>query len=391
MIRPGATLGLLGGGQLGRMFTPRARSMGFDVWVLDPDPDSPAGGVASQHLQFGYDDPEGLTILAQGCAAVTTEFENVPARALDRLAEATRVVPPPAAVAIAQDRIREKNFFQQHGIPTAPFAAVRNREDLAVAWGAIGTPALLKTSRLGYDGKGQATVTSGAELEAAWHRFGQVDCVLERRLALELELSVVLARDDSGTTAPFPVAENVHRDGILFTSVVPARIGSAQAAAAVALAERIASGMDYVGVMAVELFVADGGLLYANELAPRPHNSGHYTIDACGTDQFEQQIRALCGLPLGAPALLSPVCMVNLLGDLWQHGEPPWERVLAMPGVNLHLYGKRAPRPGRKMGHLCCLAATPDAALALARRAFEAVSLEPVPPRPSFPVAGVHA
>ncbi len=349
--------------------------MGFDVWVLDPDPDSPAGGVASRHLRFGYDDPEGLNLLAQGCAAITTEFENVPARTLDRLAQASRIVPPPAAVAIAQDRISEKNFLQRHGIPTAPFAAVRSREDLAVAWEAIGTPALLKTSRLGYDGKGQATITSRAELEAAWHRLGQVECVLERRLNLELELSVVLARDDSGATTPFPVAENVHRDGILFTSVVPARIAGAQAAAARDLAERIAAGLDYVGVMAVELFVAEGGRLYANELAPRPHNSGHYTIDACGTDQFEQQIRALCGLPLGAPTLLSPVCMVNLLGELWQHGEPPWERVLAMPGVNLHLYGKRASRPGRKMGHLCCLATTPDAALALAQHAFEAISL----------------
>ena len=374
MIRPGATLGLLGGGQLGRMFTTRARSMGFDVWVLDPDPDSPAGGVASRHLQYHYDDPEGLALLAEGCAAVTTEFENVPAQTLDRLATRVRVSPSPASVAIAQDRIREKCFLQQHGIPTAPFTAIRTTTDLVAAWETIGAPALLKTSRMGYDGKGQATITSLAELDAAWHRFGEVECVLERRLALELELSVVLARDDAGAMAPYPVAENVHREGILFTSVVPARVDEAQATAAVALSGRIAAALEYVGVLAVELFVADGGQLFANELAPRPHNSGHYTIDACTTDQFEQQVRTLCGLPLGATGLLSPVCMVNLLGDLWRDGEPAWEQALAMPGVKLHLYGKRVPRPGRKMGHLCALAPSASEAELLAHRSYALVS-----------------
>jgi 5-(carboxyamino)imidazole ribonucleotide synthase len=377
VILPGATLGVLGGGQLGRMFTLQARTMGYTVVVLDPDPTSPAGQLADRHLRAGYTDQTALDQLARECAAVTTEFENVPAEALERLAAWARVRPPVAAVAIAQDRIAEKRFLERHGFATAPFRAVTCEADLAAAVRAVGTPAVLKTSRMGYDGKGQAVVDRAEEASAAFAALGSVPCVLEERLALEREVSVVLARGDDGTVAPFPVGENVHRDGILETTVVPARIPAALAEAAVDLAGRAAAALEYVGVLGVELFVANGGSLYVNELAPRPHNSGHYTLDACSTDQFEQQVRALCGLPLAQPRLLTPVAMVNLLGDLWAGGPPRWEEVFRRPGMRLHLYGKTEARPGRKMGHLNCLADTPDRALALALEARDALPVTP--------------
>ncbi|HJS46917.1 MAG TPA: 5-(carboxyamino)imidazole ribonucleotide synthase [Gemmatimonadales bacterium] len=368
MILPGATLGLLGGGQLGRMFTIRAREMGYRVTVLDPDPASPAGQVADRHLAAAYDDPAALDELARTCAAVTTEFENVPAESLRALAARVTVRPPVDAVAVAQDRIAEKTFLRDHGFPTAPFRAVAAPVDLRPAFAAVGPPALLKTSRLGYDGKGQATVSTPAELEQAFARFGGVPCVLERRLDLQAELSIVLARGADGDVRPFPAAENRHRDGILETTVVPATVPDRLAAEALELAGRVAAALEYVGVLAVEMFVAEGALS-VNELAPRPHNSGHWTLDACATDQFEQQLRALCGLPLGAAELLSPVAMVNLLGDLWAGGEPRWEEAFRRPGVKLHLYGKAEARPGRKMGHCNVLARTPELAL---QRALEA-------------------
>jgi 5-(carboxyamino)imidazole ribonucleotide synthase len=374
MILPGAMVGVLGGGQLGRMFTLRARSMGYRVAVLDPDPVSPAGLAADRHIRAAYTDQPALDQLAGICQAVTTEFENVPSATLERLACATRVQPPGHAVAVAQDRIAEKTFLQEAGFATAPFRPVRDRTELAAALDAVRLPALLKTSRLGYDGKGQATVTDRDSAEAAFRRFGQVACVLEERLTLELELSVVLARGGDGQVQAFPVGENSHRDGILETTVVPARVSERLGAEAQALAVRVADRLNYGGVLGVELFVAEGGRLFVNEIAPRPHNSGHYTMDACSVDQFEQQLRALAGLPLGVPRLLSPVAMINLLGDLWQDGEPRWAEALRLPGVRLHLYGKAEPRPGRKMGHLNCLAVTPELALALARQAFTALS-----------------
>ena len=361
MILPGATLGLLGGGQLGRMFTIRAREMGYRVTVLDPDPGSPAGQVSDRHLQAPYADPAALDELARTCSVVTTEFENVPAEALAALAARVTVRPPVHAVAIAQDRIAEKSFLRDRGFPTAPFRAVTGAEDLPGALAAVGTPALLKTSRLGYDGKGQAAVGGLADLEHGFARFGAVPCVLERRLELEAELSVVLARGQDGELRPFPVAENIHRDGILETTVVPATVPAPLAAEALALAGRVAAALEYVGVLAVEMFVS-GGALSVNELAPRPHNSGHWTLDACATDQFEQQLRTACGLLLGAADLLSPVAMVNLLGDLWAGGEPRWEELFRRPGVKLHLYGKSEARPGRKMGHCNVLAPTPELA-----------------------------
>ncbi|HUF34639.1 MAG TPA: 5-(carboxyamino)imidazole ribonucleotide synthase [Gemmatimonadales bacterium] len=374
MILPGATLGVLGGGQLGRMFTLRARVMGYRVAVLDPDPASPTGQLADCHLEAAYDDPAALDRLAATCAAITIEFENVPAASLERLARSRPVRPAAAAVAVVQDRIREKTALVERGFPTAPFRPVTDRNGLEAGLDAIPLPALLKTSRMGYDGKGQATVERRDDGVAAFERLGRVPCVLERRLALERELSVILARGADGAVAVFPAGENRHRDGILETTVVPARIDHRLAREARDLAVAVAVALEYVGVLAVELFVAEGGRLFVNEIAPRPHNSGHWTLDACSTDQFEQQIRALCGLPLAEPRLLSPVAMVNLLGDLWRHGTPPWAEAFRRPGVRLHLYGKATPRPGRKMGHLNCLAADPDRALALALEARDALA-----------------
>lgn len=372
MILPGAALGVLGGGQLARMFALRARAMGFRVVVLEPSPRSPAGSVADHQIEGAYDDPEALADLADQCEAVTTEFENVPADALRLLAERVRVRPGADAVAIAQDRIAEKEHMRRAGFLTAPFQAVRTRDDAARAMTELGGTAILKTNRFGYDGKGQAGVADAAECAEAFESLGGAECILETRLDLELELSVVLARGDDGAVAAFPAGENRHRDGILETTVVPARVSQEIAAEAARIAAGVAESLNYVGVLGVELFLA-GGRLYVNEIAPRPHNSGHYTLDACGTDQFEQQVRAMCGLPLGQPRLLSPVAMVNLLGDLWATGVPRWERALAMPGVRLHLYGKTEARQGRKMGHLTCLAESADLALALALEARSAL------------------
>jgi 5-(carboxyamino)imidazole ribonucleotide synthase len=373
VILPGATIGMLGGGQLGRMFTMRARGMGYRVVVLDPDPGSPAGHLADRHLRHPYTDERALDELAASCEVVTTEFENVPAETLERLSSTGLVRPGVAAVAIAQDRIAEKRFLEGAGFATAPFRAVHDAAELEAALGHVRLPALLKTSRLGYDGKGQATVTDLATALEAFERFGRVACVLEERLTLETELSVVLARGADGHIAAFPPGENRHREGILETTVVPARVPTRLVEAARDLAVAVAERMEYVGVLGVELFVADGGRLYVNELAPRPHNSGHYTMDACTVDQFEQQLRAVCGLPLGEPRLLSPVAMINILGDIWLPGEPRWAEALRLPGVRLHLYGKAEPRPGRKMGHLNCLATDAEHALALAHEAHAAL------------------
>ena len=375
MIEPGATLGLLGGGQLGRMFTVAARTLGYRVTVLDPDPLSPAAEFATGHLNTAYTDPSSLDELARTCAAVTTEFENAPAEALDAVASRTIVRPAGAVVAIAQDRRREKRFFAGRGFPVGAFAVVESEADIGAALERVKLPALLKTARFGYDGKGQARIASRAELERTFAEWKRVPCVLEELLALDLEVSVVLGRSDDGAVAVFPVAENRHAGGILDVSIAPARVPGALAGEATALAARLAAELEYVGVLAVEMFVV-GGRLLLNEIAPRPHNSGHYTIDACRTSQFEQQVRVLCGLPLGDPSQHTPAVMVNLLGDIWTAGEPRWEAVLAHPGAHLHLYGKREPRPGRKMGHVTVCEATVERALeaALAIRASLGIS-----------------
>ncbi len=365
-LLPGATLGILGGGQLGRMFTIAARTMGYRVIVLDPDSLSPAGQMADLHLQADYLDHGALRQLGEACAAVTTEFENVPADSLIELAQHCRVSPGAEAVAIVQDRSREKTWLAQQGFPTAPFALVNDGADIPAACARTGLPALLKVARLGYDGKGQIRVDSVAAAQAAYAELGGQPCVLEGWVALEREVSVVLGRDDAGRCALFPVAENRHANGILDVSIVPARIEARVAEAACAMARAVADQLGYVGVMAVEFFITQAGDLLVNEIAPRPHNSGHYTLDACVTDQFEQQVRMLAGLPAGDTRLLSPVVMVNILGDRWHNGGPHWQRLLGHGNVKLHLYGKQAARPGRKMGHFNVLAAEPAAALALA-------------------------
>jgi 5-(carboxyamino)imidazole ribonucleotide synthase len=365
VILPGATLGLLGGGQLGRMFTVAARTLGYRVTVLDPDPLSPAAEFATGHLNTAYTDAASLDELARTCAAVTTEFENAPAQALEALSHRTIVRPAGSAVAVAQDRRREKGFFRERGFPVGPFAIVDSPEACAAALGQVKLPALLKTARFGYDGKGQARIGSPGDLTRTFAEWKGVPCVLEELLPLELEISVVLGRSDDGAMAVFPVAENRHAGGILDVSIAPARIPEALAREAVDLASRLASELGYVGVLAVEMFVV-GGRLLLNEIAPRPHNSGHYTIDACRTSQFEQQVRVLCGLPLGDPSLHTPAVMVNLLGDIWSHGEPRWAAVLDHPGAHLHLYGKREPRPGRKMGHVTVCENDPRRALDVA-------------------------
>ena len=369
MILPGAQLGLLGGGQLGRMFVIAARTMGYRVTVLDPDADSPAAQIADRHLAADYDDERVLEQLARDCAAVTTEFENVPASSLEFLAARVPVRPGAKAVAIAQNRALEKTFLRDNGFATARFALVGDASAVDSALYAVGSPALLKTTRLGYDGKGQARVDDLGTARQAFAALGGVACVLEERVALEREISVVLARGADGEVRCYPVTENRHRDGILDVSLAPARVTEELRTRATAMAAAIAAKLDYCGVLAVEFFVCQDGRLLVNELAPRPHNSGHWTLDAAATSQFEQQVRALCGLPLGDPRAHGAAAMVNLLGDLWHGPNPPaWDRILCHPAAKLHLYGKPEARPGRKMGHATCLGETPEEVLKSALR-----------------------
>lgn len=350
------TLGVLGGGQLGRMFVHAAQQMGYATAVLDPDPASPAGLVSHHHVQTAYLDEAGLAQLAQLCGAITTEFENVPAQALDWLAARRPVAPAAAAVSVAQDRAREKAHFTGCGVPCAPYAVVESEAQLQAVTDDL-LPGILKTSRLGYDGKGQVRVGSRAELTAAWAGLKGVPCVLEKLLPLHAECSVIVARGRDGQCVNFPPQLNLHRDGILaVTEVHPGNLPQRLAQQAVDAARAVAEGLQYVGVLCVEFFVlrdASGSLsLVVNEMAPRPHNSGHYTLDACDVSQFDLQVRTLAGLPLVQPRLHSPAVMLNLLGDLWQQGTPPWDRLLALPGTHLHLYGKLKAAPGRKMGHV---------------------------------------
>jgi 5-(carboxyamino)imidazole ribonucleotide synthase len=365
-ILPPARLGLLGGGQLGRMFAERARTLGYEVWVLDPDPGAPAAHFASRHICAGYTDEAALAELAS-CAAITTEFENPPAQSLAWLSARTLVRPGSEAVAIAQDRIREKAFFRDNGFPVGNFAVIETAAELSLARARVRFPAIFKTARFGYDGKGQVRVESAADLESAWASLRHSAGILEELLPLDKEISIVLARGADGAIVQFPIAENRHRAGVLDVSIVPARVTPMQAEEATRIASALAHALRYVGVLGVEMFVVRGEVLL-NEMAPRPHNSGHFTLEATQTTQFEQQIRALCGLPLGSPALLQPVAMLNLLGDIWPEvavgappgTAPPWHAVFEVPGAHLHLYGKASPRPGRKMGHVTVLGAGRD-------------------------------
>ncbi|WP_424194121.1 5-(carboxyamino)imidazole ribonucleotide synthase [Ampullimonas aquatilis] len=359
-VLPGQWLGVMGGGQLARMFCFSAQSMGYKVAVLDPDASSPAGRIAEKHICAAYDDAAALQELAALCQAVTTEFENVPAESMKLLAQQTFVSPRGECVAITQDRAREKAYIHSCGIDVAPHKEILNQADLADVSSLL--PGILKSSRLGYDGKGQVRVSTPAEVLAAFKQMDQVPCVLEQRLDLAYELSVLVARGVDGDCEVYPVQQNEHRDGILHQTIVPAPLADdvlcdkAQQAAQI-----IAANMDYVGVLCVEFFVLKDGTLLVNEMAPRPHNSGHHTINSCAVSQFEQQVRAMARLPLGVPYQHSTAVMINLLGDLWfddeTEQEPAWNQVLAIPNTALHLYGKSEPRKGRKMGHITCTSA----------------------------------
>lgn len=362
MILPPAMLGMLGGGQLGRFFVIAAHEMGYKVTVLDPDRNSPAGRIADVHLCAGYDDTDALQQLAKSCAAVTTEFENVPAATMEYLAKTLPVRPGAAAVAIAQNRVLEKNFVREAGLPVAPFEVIGKLEDIPQE-GVY--PGILKVARFGYDGKGQIRVANQAEARTAFESLGGEVCVLEKMLTLDYEVSVILGRDAQGNIAAFPTVENSHLNGILDVSIAPARAPTILHEQAHQYAMHIAEQLDYVGVLAVEFFVSDSQLL-VNEIAPRPHNSGHYTIDACVTSQFEQQVRILAGLPLGDARMHSYAVMVNILGDVWENGEPAWDKILAYPQLKLHLYGKREARNGRKMGHFTMLGKDVETVVALA-------------------------
>ncbi|WP_297809860.1 5-(carboxyamino)imidazole ribonucleotide synthase [uncultured Methylophaga sp.] len=372
-ILPGATLGMLGGGQLGRMFTVAAQTMGYKVLVLDPDPGSPAGIIADKHLCAAYDDEQALAEMAEICAAVTTEFENIPAQTLAFLEDKTTVRPSSKALAQTQNRNVEKNFIASLGIATAPYVPIQRREDIAEVEKTIQFPAILKVATFGYDGKGQVPCDNLDDVYKAFESLGEKECVLEQKIQLEREISVVLARSETGSMTNFPVAENAHVNGILHSTTVPANVSAEQSQAAIQMADDIARGLGYIGTMAVEFFVSTDGDIIANEIAPRPHNSGHYTLDACHTSQFEQQVRMLCGLPAGDCDLVSPVVMINTLGDVWGNSEPKWDQLLAEPNVKLHLYGKKEARVGRKMGHFNVLAANTDDAMAQASRLFDAI------------------
>ncbi|MGB1310220.1 MAG: 5-(carboxyamino)imidazole ribonucleotide synthase [Leucothrix sp.] len=373
MILPGATIGMIGGGQLGRMFVIAAKYLGYNVIVLEPGVNSPAGQVADEQLVAAYDDPEALTDFAKRCDVITTEFENIPAQVLADLSETCVVHPSAEALSKTQDRIIEKEFIRSCGLLPVPYGVVRTRSDIAIAIESIKFPAILKTARFGYDGKGQITVNDPDEVVAAFRTHKSADCVLEQRVDLECEISVVVARNADGDTETFPISENVHRDGILFQSIVPAVIDEDIAHAAKAAAKQIARKLDYVGVLAVEFFVTTQGELLVNEIAPRTHNSGHYSIDACVTSQFEQQVRTVCNLPFGSTRLLSPVVMTNLLGDLWGATPPDWGVVFKSNASKLHLYGKEGAKPGRKMGHFCTLAESRETAIAEATAIFTAL------------------
>jgi 5-(carboxyamino)imidazole ribonucleotide synthase len=366
---PGSTVGVLGGGQLGRMFAMAARRLGYRVHTLSPEHDTPTGQIADVEINAPYDDLDAVRRFAQAVDVVTFEFENVSAEAA-AAAEAHAVVRPNGhALFIAQHRLREKSFVAERGLPVPPFAPVRSAEDLASALGTVGTPAILKTAAFGYDGKGQVAIRQAGDALGAWESLGRQESILEAFIDLEREISVIGARGVDGSWSHFGPIDNAHRHHILDVSVAPSTVAAPIGARAVEVTRAVMEALDFVGLLCVEFFVANDGRLLVNELAPRPHNSGHLTFDACRTSQFEQQLRAVCGLPLGSPELLQPAAMANLLGDLWAKGEPRWAAALRIPEVKLHLYGKTSARPGRKMGHITALAAKPEDARAIVVKA----------------------
>jgi 5-(carboxyamino)imidazole ribonucleotide synthase len=370
---PGATIGLMGSGQLGRMFAIAARRMGYRVNVFSPEKDTPAGQLADREVSGAYEDESAVRSFAKGLDLLTFEFENIPRQTVHWCAAECEVRPASSILHIAQNRLREKDFLSGAGIPVAPYRAVRSASELTTALKEITTPAILKSAAFGYDGKGQRLIDRQYDVDELWRERPGDELILERAIDFEMEVSVIAARGPDGTMATFPVCENMHRDHILDITVVPARVPANVEKSAADLARIIAEKMGLVGLLAVEMFLQRDGDLLVNELAPRPHNSGHWTIEGCATSQFEQHVRAVCGLPLGATEILGPSAMANLLGDLWQEGEPKWAAALEVKGVHLHLYGKHHPRPRRKMGHLTALAPSAEAAIKAVTRARGAI------------------
>jgi 5-(carboxyamino)imidazole ribonucleotide synthase len=363
IVHPGGTIGVLGSGQLGRMMALAARRMGYRVHTLSPGADTPTGQVADLEITADYEDLDAIRAFVGGVDVVTFEFENVSAEAADLAAELAPVRPSGSALHVTQQRAREKAFLADRGFPVPPFARVQSLDELAVALGTVGLPAIVKTAAFGYDGKGQHRLTAIEQAEPVWGLVGHQEAIVERVVDFACEISVVAARGLDGAMVDYGAIENQHVGHILDVSISPARIPKAVAAEASALARRVMEELGYVGVLCVEFFVTRDHQLLVNEIAPRPHNSGHLTIEACATSQFEQQVRAICGLPLGSTAQARPAAMANLLGDVWAEGEPDWDAALAVPGAALHLYGKGDPRPGRKMGHITVVADTVEHAI----------------------------
>jgi 5-(carboxyamino)imidazole ribonucleotide synthase len=386
VLLPGSTIGVMGGGQLGRMFAIAARRMGYRVHIFSPEENGPAAQLADRATAARYEDEAAVMEFARAVDVLTFEFENIPAATIEWASRVQLRRPRGEILLIVQDRLREKEFLQGAGFPVAPFRRVADRAGLRNAVKAIGRPAILKGASFGYDGKGQERIDKGTELDALWARREDEVCVLESVIDFEKEISVIVARAPNGTTAVFPVCENFHRHHILDVTLAPALINDHVATVARELACAVALSLDLVGLLAVEMFLKSDGTLIINELAPRPHNSGHWTIEGCVTSQFEQHVRAVCGLPLGATTLLRPAAMVNLLGDAWSCGEPNWSAALAEPNVHLHLYGKHEPRPRRKMGHMTAVGETIAAAAAGVLRAREKLA-----PSENRDRAGGHA
>lgn len=361
-ILPGATLGVLGSGQLGRMFAIAARRMGYRVHTLSPESDSPTGQVADLEVAASYEDLDAVSDFAKRVSVVTFEFENVPSATAEVAAQFAPVRPAGQVLHVTQHRLREKTYLHEHGFPVTPFRAVHSAEELQAAIRELGCPAVLKTAGWGYDGKGQAKIHSADEAVSAWERLGTNEAILEGFVDFRLEVSVVGARGLDGAISNFSLLENSHSNHILDVTVAPARVSPRIAAEADAIARGVLESLDVVGVLCVEMFLTRDDRLLINELAPRPHNSGHLTFDANVTSQFEQQVRAICGLPLGSTDLLRPAAMANLLGDVWENGEPRWAEALRLPEVKLHLYGKSSARVGRKMGHLTAMSNSADEA-----------------------------
>src|SRR5205085_2300122 len=374
---PGATIGLMGSGQLGRMFAVAARRMGYRVHVFSPEKDTPAGQFADHEVTAAYEDESAVRQFAEGLDLLTFEFENIPQQTIEWCAAECEVRPAGSILHTAQNRLREKDFLSAASIPVAPYRAVRSASDLASACEEIKTPAILKSTAFGYDGKGQRLIERPDRLEEIWAERPGDELILERAIDFEKELSLIVARGPAGEVATFPVCENLHQHHILDITVVPARVSSVVEKSAADLAGAIAEKMALVGILAVEMFVQRDGKLLVNELAPRPHNSGHWTIEGCATSQFEQHVRAVCGLALGSTEILRPAAMANLLGNVWRNGEPNWAAALGTKSVHLHLYGKHEPRPRRKMGHLTALADSGEAAIEAVSKAREALQQPP--------------